>query len=58
MAHGLFDPIVPFMLAELSHQQLQSLNYHVEWHSYSMTHAVNPEEIIDINQFLCRILKF
>ena len=56
MAHGLFDPVVPLMLGEMSRHQLTSLGYHVEWHSYSMPHTVIPEEIQDIKKFLKKII--
>lgn len=56
MAHGLFDPIVPLMLGEMSRHQLTGLGYEVDWHSYSMPHTVIPEEILDIGQFLRKIL--
>ncbi len=56
MAHGLFDPIVPLMLGEMSRQQLEGLGYPVEWHAYSMPHTVHPEEIRDIGIFLKKII--
>lgn len=56
MAHGLFDPIVPLMLGEMSRQQLLGLGYGIEWHTYSMPHTVVPEEIQDIKQFIQKIL--
>jgi phospholipase/carboxylesterase len=56
MAHGLFDPVVPIMLGEMSKEQLESAGYPVSWHSYPMSHAVVPEEIEAIDQFLQKIL--
>jgi len=56
MAHGLFDPVVPLMLGQMSKDQLEGLGYPVDWHSYSMPHSVLPEEIKDIDEFLQRIL--
>lgn len=55
MAHGVFDPVVPLMMGEMSRQQLEGLGYSVEWHSYSMPHSVVPEEITDIGHFLQKI---
>lgn len=52
MAHGLFDPIVPLMLGQMTREQLESAQYSVDWHSYSMPHSVIPEEIRDIGNFL------
>lgn len=56
MAHGLFDTVVPVMLAEQTKDQLEGLGYTVDWFSYPMAHAVVPEEIDDIYHFLQRIL--
>lgn len=56
MAHGLFDPVVPIMLGQMSKEQLERLGYPVNWHAYPMAHAVLPEEIEDIHQFLHKIL--
>lgn len=52
MAHGLFDPVVPLMLGEMTRQQLESLGYKIDWHTYSMPHSVTPEEIDDIGHFI------
>lgn len=52
MAHGLFDPIVPLHLAQTSKQQLETLGYKVQWHTYPMPHTVLPEEIEHIGKFL------
>lgn len=56
MAHGLFDPVVPLVLGEMSRQQLVNLNYQLEWHTYSMSHTVIPQEIIDIRQFIHKVV--
>lgn len=56
MAHGLFDTIVPIMLAQMSREQLEKLGYNIDWFTYPMAHAVVPEEIDDIYYFLRRIL--
>lgn len=52
MGHGLFDPIVPVMLGQLTKEQLLSLGYPVEWHSYPITHTVALEEIDDLDRFI------
>lgn len=57
IAHGLFDPIVPLMLGEMCRQQLQGLDYLVDWHSYPMPHSVLPQEILDISRFLTKVLE-
>ncbi len=51
MAHGLYDPVIPLILAESSRKRLQQAGYSVEWHSYPMPHAVSPEEIRDISHW-------
>jgi len=56
MAHGLFDPVVPIMLGQMTKEQLESLGYPISWHAYPMAHAVLPEEIDDIRQFLHNIV--
>lgn len=56
MAHGLFDPVVPLMLGQMSKAQLEKLGYFIEWHSYSMPHTVIPQEILDIGTFLEKLM--
>jgi len=56
MAHGQFDPVITFAQAKHSHQQLEKIGYAVEWHDYPMEHAVNTQEINDINQWLSQRL--
>jgi phospholipase/carboxylesterase len=56
MAHGLSDSVVPFMLGNISRQQLEGLNYPVEWRSYPMAHTVVQEEIEDISRFIQTIV--
>lgn len=51
-AHGLFDPVVSLHLGQVCHDRLVTLGYGVEWHTYSMAHAVIPEEIGHIRTFL------
>jgi len=56
LAHGVQDPVVPLFLGEAARQQLQAAGYAVEWHAYSMPHAVCPPEVIDIAAWLRRVL--
>ncbi len=51
MAHGLYDPVIPLILAESSRTRLQEAGYSVQWHSYPMPHAVSPQEIRDISHW-------
>jgi phospholipase/carboxylesterase len=50
--HGLFDPVVSLHMGQACHDRLKTLGYTVEWHTYSMAHAVIPEEIGHIKAFL------
>jgi phospholipase/carboxylesterase len=51
-AHGTFDPVVIPPRGSASRDQLQSLGYRVDWHSYPMAHAVCAEEIADLRAWL------
>jgi len=55
MAHGSFDPMLPMALGEHSHQVLEKAGYEVEWHEYPMAHAVCPQEIADIRNWLLSV---
>ncbi|MGO3131797.1 MAG: alpha/beta hydrolase [Alcaligenes sp.] len=57
MAHGSMDPVVPITRAEASRQQLEAMGYQVQWNVYPMPHAVCPEEITAVGQFLKQVLK-
>lgn len=56
MAHGLHDPVVPFVLAEDSRAFLSCNHYSIEWHTYPMDHSVVPQEIDDISRWLNQVL--
>jgi phospholipase/carboxylesterase len=56
MAHGQGDGTVPMMLGMRSRDYLKRAGYAVEWHDYPMAHAVCPQEIADIREFLSRVL--
>jgi len=55
-AHGTQDPVIPIHRASASRDALQALGYDVEWHSYPMPHSVCPQEIVDMNRWLVRVL--
>jgi len=57
MAHGTQDPVVPLSLAMQSRELLQQQGYRVAWHSYPMQHAVCPEELRDIRDWLVQRLE-
>ena len=56
LAHGRMDPIIPFARAVASRDALAAMGYAVEWHDYPMEHSVCPEEIVDLERFLLRVL--
>ena len=57
MAHGSFDPMLPMQWGKLSAERLSEAGFTVEWHEYPMVHAVSPEEIRDIREWLIRIYR-
>lgn len=52
MAHGLEDQVVNIQYGMRSRSQLAQAGYEVDWHDYNMGHAVCPEEIEQIRQWL------
>lgn len=48
MAHGQFDPVVPYAGGEASARRLRELGLTVDWHAYPMGHQVCAEEIRDL----------
>jgi phospholipase/carboxylesterase len=54
--HGTADPVVVLQRGVDSRQQLESLGYTVDWHTYPMAHAVCAEEITDLRAWLGRRL--
>ena len=55
MAHGRFDPMIPMQYGRLSADRLIEAGFDVEWHDYPMAHAVCPDEIGDIRQWLLSV---
>ncbi|HUR74603.1 MAG TPA: alpha/beta fold hydrolase [Sporichthya sp.] len=45
MAHGLYDPVVPYRAGEMAAEQVRGLGHTVEWHSYPMQHEASAEEL-------------
>lgn len=52
MAHGTFDPVLPYALGKESAGLIEKAGYGVEWHEYPMAHGVCPEEILAISEWL------
>ncbi len=55
--HGLYDPVVPEQLGRRSMDQLTRQGYKAEYLTYPMEHAVCPEQIHDISQWLQAVLQ-
>jgi phospholipase/carboxylesterase len=56
MAHGRFDPMVQLDRATASREALAGLGYKVDWHEYPMEHSVCPQEVLDLNAWLLKVL--
>jgi len=56
LAHGLQDDVIHPRLGEETRQLLETTQYSVEWHTYAMPHAVCPQEVADIAEWLRRVL--
>jgi phospholipase/carboxylesterase len=56
MAHGRFDPMIPMQYGRSAADALVDAGFGVDWHDYPMAHAVCPQEIDDIRNWLLRIL--
>lgn len=56
MVHGSHDEMIGIARARSSCAALESLGYAVEWLEYPMGHAVCPEEIAAIGDWLGRVL--
>ncbi len=52
LAHGSLDPVVPERAGRVAAERLEALGQPLEWHSYSMPHAVCPEEIDAVRHWL------
>ena len=56
MAHGTDDPIIPLALGESSADLLTRRGAKLEWRTYEMEHSVCLDEILDIADWLTRVL--
>lgn len=52
MAHGSFDPMVQTQWGKDTAESLSEIGYEPHWHEYPMAHAVCPQEIADISNWL------
>ncbi len=51
-AHGLSDPIVPYVIGKQASDALINAGYNLKWHEYKMPHSVCQEQIADIANWL------
>ena len=56
ICHGSMDPVVPEVLGQKSVARLQSLGFAPEYKSYPMEHSLCPQQIVDIADWIGRIL--
>lgn len=56
LAHGTRDGVVALPRAEATRDALTAMGYPVQWHAYPMEHSVCPQEIVDLGQWLRRVL--
>ncbi|GAB3102750.1 alpha/beta hydrolase [Lysobacter terrae] len=54
MAHGQFDPVVPYAGGDFSARKLRELGFAVDWHAYPMAHQVCAEEIRDLGTWMAQ----
>jgi phospholipase/carboxylesterase len=57
LVHGTADPVIPIQRAEQSRDLLKNLGYEIEWHDYWMQHSVSAQEIVDIGNWLRKVLQ-
>lgn len=54
MAHGQYDPVVPYAAGEASAARLRELGFALDWHAYPMAHQVCAEQVRDLGDWLSR----
>ena len=56
LAHGQYDPVIPFDAGKLSRLKLEEMQYSVLWNEYPMDHSVCQNEIKDIGVWISKNL--
>lgn len=56
LAHGLSDPVIVLSRAQDTQRWLQEHDYDAQLKTYPMPHSVCMPEVLDINEFLRRVL--
>ena len=54
MAHGMHDPVVPYMAGKRSRDALRDAGFAVDWHAFPMAHQVCAEEIAALSAWMTR----
>ena len=54
LAHGHYDPVIPYSVAETTLSNLKQIGFDVAFHDYPMEHQVCMEEIETISHWLLR----
>lgn len=57
LAHGMHDPVVPYVLGKAAFMALEQAGYQVAWHSYPIQHSVCPQEVTDVRNWLLNVLR-
>jgi len=52
MAHGEFDPVVPWSLGRRSARRIKAAGVPVEWSEWPIQHGVAPEELAALDRWL------
>lgn len=55
-AHGINDPVIPFLSWQTYVPQLEQAGFSVESHAYSMEHSLCAEEIVDLGKWLRKVM--
>lgn len=56
MAHGTYDPVVPFDHGDAAHLAMLEYGLKIKWHEFRMEHTVIPEEISALTRWFQGVL--
>lgn len=56
-AHGLQDPVVPFIAGLNAYHKLEASGFNIKWYEYPMGHSLCNEEINDLSAWFRNLLK-
>ena len=57
LAHGKYDPVIPFDFGLESKFLIEKNGYSVNWHEYSIEHSVSQQEIKDIGCWISKVMQ-